>query len=77
MTSAPDHHHAGSITRALAKVAVAAGALGGLVLFWRRRRPAGSGSGRRDGGGGLAGVREPRRPVPPTLVDAVAAHPED
>lgn len=63
----------GVVTRSVALVAV----IGGSLLFWRSRRPAGSGGRPGDDGGGLAGVREPRRPVPPTLVDAAAAVPQD
>jgi len=51
-------------------------ATGGLLYLLRRRRrvPAGGGRGP-DDGGGLAGVREPRRPLPRDLVDAAAATP--
>lgn len=56
--------------------AAAVGVLGALGL--RRRRAAGSGPNRRgDGGGGLAGDREPRRPLPPVLTSAGAPHPAD
>lgn len=44
------------------------------VLGVRRRRPAGLPR-RGDDGGGLAGDREPRTPLPVTLVDAVAGTP--
>ena len=62
---------------AVAKLVAAAAAVGGLLLFFMyHRKPAGSGGRGRDEGGGLAGVREPRRPLPPTLVDAGVATPE-
>jgi len=64
--------------RTVTRMLAAAAALGGLLLFWRKRRkPAGAGGRGRDDDGGLAGVREPRRPLPPTLVDAGAAVRED
>jgi hypothetical protein len=47
-----------------------------LVGRHRRREPAGSGR-RRDDGGGLAGVREPRRPLPRDLTGAAAAVPAE
>ena len=52
-------------------------ATGGLYYLLRRRRRVVAGrSGRGpDDGGGLAGVREPRRPLPTTLVGAGAATP--
>jgi len=62
-----------AVTRSVALIV----AVGGSLLFWRSRRSAGAAGRRRGDGGGLAGVREPRRPVPPTLVDAGAAVPED
>jgi hypothetical protein len=65
------------LKRVLTGSAAVLAALGGLLLFNRSRRSAGSGGRGPDHGGGLAGVREPRRPVPPTLVDAAAAVPED
>lgn len=57
---------------------LATAATGGLYLLFRRRRrvPAGTGR-RRDDGGGLAGVREPRRPLPRDLVGAAAATPAE
>lgn len=53
-------------------------ATGGVLLLIRRarRHRVGAGSSRRgDDGGGLAGVREPRRPLPKDLVGAAAAEP--
>ncbi|HET8590418.1 MAG TPA: hypothetical protein VFM01_12365 [Nakamurella sp.] len=52
---------------------------GGLALLLRRRRGRRVAAGGRgpDDGGGLAGVREPRRPLPKDLVGAAAATPED
>jgi hypothetical protein len=62
----------------MSRLVAAAAAVGGLLLFWRsRRRRASTGGRGRGDDGGLAGVREPRRPVPPTLVDAGAAVPTD
>jgi hypothetical protein len=53
-------------------------ATGGLYLLLRRRRRVAAGRTGRgpDDGGGLAGVREPRRPLPTTLVGAAAATPD-
>jgi hypothetical protein len=50
----------------------------GLILLVRRRRRRPVVPGRRgEDGGGTAGVREPRRPLPTTLVGAAAAEPGD
>ncbi len=46
------------------------------LAFWRRRRKVGGGPRRPDGCGGPAGVREPRRPVPPVLTSVGAPMPE-
>lgn len=47
---------------------------GGLYLLYRKYRRAPAGSGRwRDDGGGLAGVREPRHPLPRDFVGAAEA----
>jgi hypothetical protein len=57
--------------------ALAVVATGGLIIVVRRRRGrrlVASGGWREDGGG-TAGVREPRRPLPTTLVGAAAADP--
>jgi len=57
-------------------------AIGGFVLTvlgamgLRRRRKAGPNR-RGDGGGGLAGDREPRNPLPTTLSDAGVGHPAE
>jgi hypothetical protein len=51
---------------------------GGLYLVARRRSRVPAGSGRwHEDGGGLAGVREPRRPLPRDLVGAAAAVPAE
>ncbi len=65
-----------SVATRLARFAAAGAALVGLGIF-ARRRAAGPASRRPDDDGGLAGVREPRRPIPPTLVDAGAAVPDN
>jgi hypothetical protein len=66
-----------SIGRLVATIAVTV-VTGGLYLLVRhhRRQPAGAGRWR-DEGGGPAGVREPRRPLPRDLVGAAAAVPAD
>jgi hypothetical protein len=67
-----------TVKRTVPKVVAVVAAMGGLLLFFRsRRKPAGGGGRGRDDDGGLAGVREPRRPLPPTLVDTGAAVRED
>jgi hypothetical protein len=66
-----------AIIRTVTRVGAAVAAVGAFLAFWRKRRSAGPGGrGWRDGGG-LAGDREPRNPVPPTLVDAGAGTPQD
>jgi len=61
-----------AIMRTVTRVGAAAAAVGAVLAFWRKRRSAGAGGrGRRDDGG-LAGDREPRNPIPPTLVDSGA-----
>jgi hypothetical protein len=61
----------------IGKAAAGLAAVAGLLAFWRwRRQPAGAGR-RPDDGGGLAGVRELRRPVPPVLSGAAAADPHE
>ncbi len=45
--------------------------IGAIVALGRRRRPA-AGPGPGETGGGTAGDREPRNPLPTTLVDAGA-----
>ena len=57
------------------RAAAVAGAAAGFVLFRRWRRTAAAGRRGPEDSGGTAGVREPRNPVPPTLVDAGAAEP--
>lgn len=61
---------------AVIAITVLTGGLYLLVLARRRRVPAGTGRWR-DDGGGLAGVREPRRPLPRDLVGAAAAVPAE
>jgi hypothetical protein len=62
---------------AIGKAVAGLAAVGGFLAFWRwRRQPAGAGR-RPDDGGGLAGVREPRRPLPPVLRGAAAADPQE
>jgi hypothetical protein len=64
-------------TKVIKRVAAGLAAVGAALAFWRwRRAPAGAGR-RPDDGGGLAGVREPRRPVPPVLSGAVAGQPDE
>lgn len=61
--------------KVLAAIGGAALAVLGAFGLRRRRRAA---TGPRNGdGGGLAGVREPRRPLPTTLSSAGAGHPGD
>ena len=60
-----------ALRRSAVLVAVVAAA--GLVLVGLRWRKSALGRRGPDDDGGLAGVREPRRPLPPTLVDAGAA----
>lgn len=55
------------------RLVMVAATMGLAVLFWRRRTTRRRGEG--GGGGDLAGDREPRNPVPPTLVDAGVAVP--
>lgn len=56
--------------------ALAAVLTGGLALVRRHRRQI-AGGGPPEGGGGLAGVREPRRPIPPTLTTVGAPTPAE
>jgi len=59
------------------RAAAGLAAVGAALAFWRWRRER-AGAGRRpDDDGGLAGVREPRRPVPPVLSGAAAAQPDE
>lgn len=61
--------------KVLAAIGGAALAVLGALGLRRRRRAA---AGPRNGdGGGLAGVREPRRPLPTTLTSAGAGRSED
>ena len=59
--------------------ALATVATGGLFYLLRRRRRVRAGAAGRgpDDGGGLAGVREPRRPLPRDLIGAAAAPPSE
>jgi len=50
--------------------------IGAIVTLGRRRRT-GPGRGRGDTGGGTVGDREPRNPLPTTLVDSGAGIPGD
>lgn len=63
------------MNRVLAAIGGAALAVLGALRL-RRRRKAAAGP-RNSDGGGLAGVREPRRPLPTTLSSAGAGHPGD
>lgn len=79
LPSADLWHHCGVMATktVISKAAAGLAAVGALLAFWRwRRQPAGAGR-RPEDGGGLAGVREPRRPVPPVLSGAAAADPQE
>jgi hypothetical protein len=66
-----------SRARRVVRIVVVPLALLGALLTIRRRRLRAGGPRRGDDSGGTAGDREPRNPLPSTLVDAGAGIPSD